>query len=96
MEAQKGRRGLVGMTSYQLTKRLGVEFGLSWLQLLQFEEAICRPEDSWTFKKWVQHLQENGFSDDEIISIARKRMEVEAQKAAVGGLKNERLVCNYA
>jgi len=96
MEAQEGGRVSVGITSYQLTKRLGVEYGLSWLQLLRFEEAICRPEDSWTFKKWVQHLQENKFSDDEIISIARKRLEVEAQKTAVGGLKNVRLVCNYA
>lgn len=62
------------LNSYQLTKRLGVEFGLSWLQLLEHEEAICKPEDSWTFKKWVQHLQKNEFSDDEIMLIAEKRL----------------------
>jgi hypothetical protein len=61
-------------TAKRVTRRLCVVNGMHWHDLLQYEESICKPERSWSYRNWVTFLLRLGLTEEQIFEIAQKRL----------------------
>lgn len=59
----------------RITRKLCVVNDMHWHELLQHEEAICKPEDSWSFRSWIAFLLKLGMTEDQIFTTAQRRLK---------------------
>ena len=58
----------------RITRHMCIVYKLHWHDLLQYEEEICKPEDSWSFKNWISFLIKLGLTEQEIVSVFKDRL----------------------
>jgi hypothetical protein len=58
----------------RITRKLCIVNKVHWHELLQYEQAICKPEDSWSFRNWIVFMLNLGLTEDQIYSTAQQRL----------------------
>lgn len=58
----------------RITRKLCLVNDMHWHELLQYEEQICGPEESWSFRNWVVFLLRLGLDEEQIYRLAQKRL----------------------
>lgn len=59
----------------RITRKLCLVENLHWHQLLQYEESICEPEKSWSYRGWVKFLLNLGMNEEQIFNLAVRRID---------------------
>lgn len=66
----------------RITRKICLVKNLHWHQLLQYEEEVCRPEDSWSYRSWISFLLRLGMNEEQIFDLAVRRIqEIKANDA---------------
>lgn len=60
----------------RITRKLCVVNNIHWHELLQHEERVCSPENSWSFRSWTAFLLRLGMTEDQIFNTAQERMKI--------------------
>lgn len=60
----------------RITRKLCVVNNIHWHELLQHEERVCSPENSWSFRSWVAFLLRLGMTEDQIFNTAQQRLKI--------------------
>ena len=58
----------------RITRKLCIVNNFHWRDLLIFEEAICKPEKSWSYRNWIAFLLKLGLTEDQIFTTAQRRL----------------------
>ena len=61
-------------TAKRITRKLCVLNDLSWAELLQHEEDVCKPESSWSYRNWIAFLLRLGMNEEQIFDTAQRRL----------------------
>lgn len=59
----------------RITRRLCIVNNMHWHDLLQFEQAVCKPEDSWSYRNWIVFMLNLGLTEEQIFETAQRRLE---------------------
>lgn len=59
----------------RITRKICLVENLRWNELLQYEEEVCRPEDSWSYRSWISFLLRLGMNEEQIFDIAVRRIK---------------------
>ncbi|HQU81341.1 MAG TPA: hypothetical protein PLU47_17965 [Azonexus sp.] len=62
-------------TAKRITRKLCVLNDLSWPELLQHEEDVCQPENSWSYRNWIAFLLKLGMNEEQIFDTAQRRLD---------------------
>lgn len=62
-------------TAKRITRKLCVLNDLSWPELLQHEEDVCKPENSWSYRSWIAFLLKLGMNEEQIFDTAQRRLK---------------------
>ncbi|HEY9826498.1 MAG TPA: hypothetical protein V6D19_13725 [Stenomitos sp.] len=57
-----------------ITRKLCIVNDMHWHELLQHENEICKPEDSWSFRNWIAFLLRLGLTEEQIFNTAQSRL----------------------
>lgn len=58
----------------RITRKICLVNDLSWHELLQYEVDVTRPEDSWSYRSWINFLIRLGMSEEQIFDLAVRRI----------------------
>jgi len=58
----------------RITRKLCIVNNLHWHDLLQYEQGVCKPEDSWSYRNWVIFMLNLGLTEDQIFNTAQQRI----------------------
>lgn len=68
----------------RITRKICLVTKQSWHELLQYEEDVCRAENSWSYRSWVNFLLRLGMNEEQIFDLAIHRLnELKSKKAAI-------------
>ena len=59
----------------RITRKICLVENLRWNELLQYEEEVCRPEDSWSYRSWISFLLRLGMNEEQIFDLAVRRIQ---------------------
>ena len=65
----------VSTVAKRITRKVCLVTNQSWHELLQYEEEVCRPEDSWSYRSWVSFLLRLGMNEVQIFDLAVRRIQ---------------------
>lgn len=58
----------------RITRKICLVGNLHWHELLQYEERVCEPEKSWSYRGWVKFLLNLGMNEEQIFDLATRRL----------------------
>ena len=59
----------------RVTRRLCIVNNMHWHELLRFEEAVCGPEQSRSYRSWIAFLLKLGLTEEQVFSTAQQRLD---------------------
>lgn len=59
----------------RITRKICLVENFHWHDLLQYEEQVCEPEKSWSYRGWIKFLLNLGMNEDQIFDLATRRIK---------------------